>query len=338
MTFFLSDENRQELDALISRSLQGQSRREPIFEAVAKGKAEIVEALLRIGVDKDYRNTDGETPLIIAVQAGHMGVVKFLLSAGASVNIKSYRRPWIYNPSGFTALHLASILGRGDIAIELLRAGALLDGKSCDGSTPLMVALWGRRLPVANALLCEGADITVCNNRGETVLTLAARSAFHEFAETLLRRGADVNAEGLGNGGNALHAVCSEVVGGVIDPENVGKTISVLLRWGADETATDDDNSTPLDLLSNDPDDDILRDMLKRAPFDKAWYRRGWLVMLRVAELRTRAEEEKDETGSGQRQRQRGAGGGGGGDLASVVQNLIEVQEDGVFRRVVGFV
>ena len=97
----------------------------------------------------------------------------------------------------------------------------------------------------------------------------------------------------------------------------------------------------------NDEDGETMRLILQRAPVDRAWYRRGWLVMLRIRWLKEKEEKEEEEEeekkeGSGQRHRGDGSGGGDVGDgahqLASVVHKMIEVEEDGVFRCFVSFV
>ena len=76
--------------------------------------------------------------------------------------------------------------------------------------------------------------------------------------------------------------------------------MDLLLRWGADETALDDDGKSPAELLNVENEeyfeqlrvrvlfepakqDEINRAqiLLARASADRAWRRRGWLVMLR---------------------------------------------------------
>lgn len=330
MAIVLSGEDRQQLDALISSSLAQEYNQTPIFEAATTGKHVLVEACLRIGVDKDGKNRCGETPLIVAANRGHLSVVKTLIGAGADVNTKPLGRAWVTAcEQGYTALHWASCHGHSDVAVALLCAGARKDTKSSDGSTPLIVAVKENRAAIVNLLLCVGADVTVCNKKSETALSAAAECGRHDIADALLRHGADVNAKGTRDEGNSLHALCAG------DDWNEGrdldykKTMGVLLRWGANECATDDDGKTPADLLHDLGDvADPLRLMLSRAPADKAWYRRGWLIM-----LRSRVSLEKETPAT---QRHRGEGDGST-QLATVVHQLIDQQEEGVFRKVVSF-
>ena len=62
----------------------------------------------------------------------------------------------------------------------------------------------------------------------------------------------------------------------------------LLLRWGADETELNNDGVSPAGALEHMP---AIQDQLKstrlllaRAPADRAWRRRGWLVMVRSRE------------------------------------------------------
>lgn len=69
--------------------------------------------------------------------------------------------------------------------------------------------------------------------------------------------------------------------------------VDVLLKWGADETIADDEGNTPTSSLDLDSvgyilgeehsqdEVDRVRLLLQNAPADRAWRRRGWLVMLR---------------------------------------------------------
>lgn len=67
--------------------------------------------------------------------------------------------------------------------------------------------------------------------------------------------------------------------------------VELLLHWNADESATNSENRTPSDVLGvgdSDVDDDaveisnVIRGLLVRAPADRVWRRRGWLVLCRA--------------------------------------------------------
>lgn len=342
MAIILSDEDREDLDVYITTSLDDLKSHAPIFQATIMGKHKLVEACLRIGVDKNSKGRHGETPLMMAAKNGRLSVARVLIGVGANVNIKAYGYPYP-NASefqGYTALHWASIRGHGNLAVELLRAGARIDVECSSGETPLFVAVVTNHLSVANDLLNLGADATVSSKERKTALCHANKYANPEMVQALLRHGADVNAGATEYGGNSLHALCEliqfYIIEGDEDKEYEARalrTLDVLLRWGVDELATDNDGKIPADfvreLWGNDSveEEDAkfpIRLMLARAPVDKAWYRRGWLVM-----LRSRALQEK--TRATQRHR-------GERHERHVVHKLIDEQEEGVFRKVVSFV
>ena len=99
--------------------------------------------------------------------------------------------------------------------------------------------------------------------------------------------------------------------------------MDLLLRWGADETAAGSDGQTPADFLrtvTRTPNKHLIQGMidrtrllLSRAPADRAWRRRGWLVMLRSRDWTTK----QDAPGyAGEINHERGQEGpsGGGAD------------------------
>lgn len=246
MALALPHEERQKLDAFISRCLAGNVHSTLLGEAALSGENAVVEALLHIGLDKNGTDKGGETALVKATRNGHMCVVKTLLSAGVDVNIKPRGRRWDPDiQEGFTALHWASYRGSNDIVVALLDAGARKDTVSPSKSTALFLAAREGHLPVVNTLLSRGADVTLCNRDLETALSAAAGKARHDIVEAILRNGAYVNAKGTLFGGNSLHNICRYYYPHS-DPDyerNVEITVSVLLRWGADERALNDDGT-----------------------------------------------------------------------------------------------
>eukprot|EP00903_Cladosiphon_okamuranus_P017850 g16428.t1 len=129
-----------------------------------------------------------------AVIHGHMPVVKTLLYKGANVNIRHGSR-------GHSALHLSADVGRVDIAVALLSAGADKNARCYRGITPLIEASIHGHFPVVEALLNEGADVnSVCQEEsecgggakeGDTALILAAHFGHDEVAVALLDKGAN---------------------------------------------------------------------------------------------------------------------------------------------------
>jgi hypothetical protein len=82
------------------------------------GRTEIVEGLLREGVDVNARDSEGYTALMRAAQKGHIEIVERLLrrQEGTDVDVQDFE--------GFTALMRAIERGYLDIVPKLLQAGA----------------------------------------------------------------------------------------------------------------------------------------------------------------------------------------------------------------------
>lgn len=153
-------------------------------------------------------------------------------------------------------------------------------------------------------------------------LHTAAKMGNHEAALALLRHGADVHATFVPSGCRPLHFACAYMREDVAD---------LLLRWGADETAISRLGGKAMDRLSTVEEihDEFEEEgsveamlarlermivLLARAPNDRAWRRRGFVVLCRAAHperLRLACGEEGSCAGGA------GDGVGGGGSRGS---------------------
>jgi ankyrin repeat protein len=118
--------------------------------------------------------------MLTAVLAGNAETVAALLDADPQLANLADRAP-----GRFSVLHHAA--RRGDLAVVelLLAAGANVDRRSWDGSTPLHEAAVGGHLEVVRALLAAGADTRATINRGYSALD-AARANGHQTVADLL--------------------------------------------------------------------------------------------------------------------------------------------------------
>jgi ankyrin repeat protein len=88
----------------------------PLHDAAGAEDVEETRTLLNAGANPDEQGENGETPLTMAILAGHDAVALMLLESGASIEAR--------NRGGFTALHAAAYAGAPEIASALLNAGA----------------------------------------------------------------------------------------------------------------------------------------------------------------------------------------------------------------------
>lgn len=191
-----------------------------ILRAAWQGDSERVKSLLlrnpRLRHGRDFM---GNTALILAANNGHQELAALLREAGAPVDhheaaaigdtehVRSIldRNPELldsFSTEGFTALGLAAHFGHLDTMRLLLDRGADVNVVSRHpiGATPLIGALFGRRVEAAKILIERGADVRRGRGgkgwprAGWTPLHYAAAFGFPDLVSLLLERGASVEA------------------------------------------------------------------------------------------------------------------------------------------------
>ena len=324
----------------------------PLHVAARGGKPEMVSLLVLHGADKDAMDKSRRTPVYLAVCCGHAAVALALVAAGADLDLRctpldesviseaarqgqlEFLRAAVEHgadvdaacPSGYTALHVAALRKRAESIEVLIEVGASLEATNASGCTPLHDATsLLANLPAVLALLGHGADANAQDQNGETPLHMAAR----------------------------ITRAC---------PDAAGK-VDALLRSGADEGIVDDRGAVAEDLIddfgSYSPDErsERVRKLLVNAPADRAWRRRGYLVLCRAHPGRVWLVEESSSATAGGERRKRSVatpstaeasgcdnarGGAVNGDAcvggwSGVLAAVLGMQEEGIFRRIVGF-
>ena len=289
--------------------------RTPLHLAAKNNRVEAVEELLAAGVNADLREDGCDSALDIAAQQGHVDVLRALLRHGSSAKASG--------DDCLTALHRAAQFDgpdpdrdNGDVIRLLLEVGADIEAKTNGESyTPLHLAVWGKSSGTIRALLEGGADANARNR----------------------------------NKGTPLHLACFR--------SDVG-AVELLLRWGADEKLTDNIGVKAEDLLGKwgrhgrlsshtdrrEADDRRIRRMLARAPADRSWRRRGWLVLARSCPDKVQLAQINGDGGGDGSGRCIGIGASRSGtgdhakaDLARLVDGVFDLKVEGVFRLLVGF-
>ncbi|KAK3082822.1 hypothetical protein FSP39_006354 [Pinctada imbricata] len=139
-----------------------------MLECCLYGKAEELYCVIEDGDKIDMKTGNGSWPLYLAVENGHLDVVKLLCERGADIRKKR-------SPSGFTVLHAAAKIGHADIMDFLL-----------DLCRPL-----GHAPTVSKySHYHRGLDINATDSDGKTALQLAAEKGYMRVVKSLLLHGA----------------------------------------------------------------------------------------------------------------------------------------------------
>ncbi|OPZ37498.1 MAG: Phosphocholine transferase AnkX [Synergistetes bacterium ADurb.BinA166] len=163
---------------------------------------------------------------------------------------------------GTTPLHIAAANNSAAEAVSLLlKAGANANTRNRDGRTPLHSCAYGEAAaPVVEALLKAGADANARDAEGVTPLFFTVADASkRNVTALLLRSGADANAKDR-DGGTPLHRAAASNT----DPD----VVPLLLKSGAKANARDKDGRTPLHLAARSNPNPVVTELLLKAGAD----------------------------------------------------------------------
>jgi uncharacterized protein len=164
--------------------------------------------LIEAGADPRVKLPEDQTILMTAARAGHPGVLKLLLDAGADVNAKEA-------VAGETALMWAALENHADAVTLLVAHGASINARSNETTFPrlrfgdgivarqtvlprgdwtaLMYAARQNAIDAARALADAGADLNLADPDGTTALVFAIINGHFDLAKLLVEKGADPN-------------------------------------------------------------------------------------------------------------------------------------------------
>ncbi|XP_041583668.1 ankyrin repeat and SOCS box protein 15 isoform X5 [Vulpes lagopus] len=157
----------------------------PLTLAVKAGLVENVRTLLEKGVWPNTKNDKGETPLLIAVKNGSYDMVFTLLKHNTSLDQPCTKR--------WSAMHEAAKLGRKDIIALLLNHGGNVHLRDGFGVTPLGVAAEHGHCDVLEHLIHRGGDVFALADDGASVLFEAAGGGNPDCISLLLEYGGSGN-------------------------------------------------------------------------------------------------------------------------------------------------
>lgn len=350
-------ENGESVGAKNAKNAYGRTL---LHTAAINGNLEMVQFLLLKGADMDTSDDDKRTPLFTAVECGAMPVVRALLTSGADINVRC-------SDQEMTVVHMAVRKALSDILRTVTEYGADLDASDVDGCTALHIAARGNNVDAIKVLVEAGANVRAKNSHGDTVLHSAVddntRMCLQAVTALLTHRAVVNSVNSMNNAKHtALHyAACNAGTPGTAE------MVDLLLRSGADETILDENGAKAEGIIGNLVEglgfqpltDDVerVRNLLANAPADRAWRRRGYLVLCRVRPDRVQRRQDinNPRAAVGYRTRDNSklaragdssgdeSGCGGtveartGGNWAGVVARVLELREEGIFRKIVGY-
>lgn len=210
-----------------------------------------VEFLIKAGANVDIQNKLGDTALMRFIQSisksdpTYMDSIDFILKAKPNLEIERQGQPYYSDRAVRTALDWAVYYSHTDVVRSLLKAGAKVDsiGRSAlnvaansssvsievasilleagaqinfrdeEGSTPLINSIKGldKHIVMSKFLIASGADLNLKDNQGNTALILTANRFYRiETLLALLEAGANPNIQNK-DGVTAIMGILNQV-------------------------------------------------------------------------------------------------------------------------------
>ncbi len=190
--------------------------------------------------------TQEKNPLLNASAEGDLKLLTSLLKSKVDINAK--------DKTGHTALMLASSNGHKEAAKFLLVNKADVNIKTDEGQTALYFALVSDQGEIAKDLIEQGATIEDISGEGESALYVATTANQNEIMSILIRKKPSL----VNKATNASTTPLMEAA-----RFGSAKTVSILLKAGADKKAKNQNGKTALDIAIKAQNDDAIN-LLKK--------------------------------------------------------------------------
>lgn len=250
-------------------------------------------------VDFNLKNSNGDSPLSLALSLGYNELVPILISGGSDVNAR--------NGQDMTLLHQAILKEDAKTAVFLLNQGADMNALTAEQESPLQLAIHCRLPVVVDALCTRGVSLSAPDNKGDCPLWSALSSDQDDIASVLVKNGVDTDCWSSGPEGclqTLLHRAIDEnkesaatflIRSGCdldsprqLGPQGQGgdeakdkasplhlccqwgltKVLQTLIDHGANVNAIDCDNKTPLHIAIDNQHDEIITILLYHPSID----------------------------------------------------------------------
>uniref|UniRef100_A0A6C0I5B3 Uncharacterized protein n=1 Tax=viral metagenome TaxID=1070528 RepID=A0A6C0I5B3_9ZZZZ len=180
--------------------------------ACEMGSYPIVELLLRSGAKINIKDTEGKTPLDLAIESGNKEIEDLLLKPleekkppeekkkPPEEEKKSYHKVMVINPKTNRYVSADSLLFRavqeGNVSEteQAIKAGANVNAAK-NGWTSLHWACKMGIYPVVDLLLRSGAKINIKDTEGNTPLHISCQYDHVDIANLLITSGASINSK-----------------------------------------------------------------------------------------------------------------------------------------------